>query len=147
MLAVRATVSRFPSQALVCSGARNRFIHVGARKKFDLRVRRFSEGNGGQKDEELGIQKNEGMGIRLNEAALSEFLGVVCEGGGVANPLEGVAELDHARRERTNFPEVGEATLRGAKRRGKTRRYEREANCQSLSINRSVSTTQPPTSF
>ncbi|GMH63337.1 hypothetical protein TrLO_g6134 [Triparma laevis f. longispina] len=106
MLAFRATVSRFTSQALVCSGARNRFIHVGARKNFDLRVRRFSEGNGGGIDEEVGIPKNEGLGIRLNEAALSDFLGVVCEGGGVANPLEGVAELDHARRERTNFPEV-----------------------------------------
>ena len=70
-------------------------------------------GNAGCGGGEVGGREGKFGGIRLNEAALADLVGVVCEDTGVENPLEGVAELDHNRRERTNFPEVGKKLVLG----------------------------------
>ena len=74
-------------------------------------LRAMFSGDAGGGGGEVGGRKGKFGGIRLNEAALADLVGVVCEDTGVENLLEGVAELDHNRRERTNFPEVGKVLV------------------------------------
>ncbi|GMI04852.1 hypothetical protein TrVE_jg13374 [Triparma verrucosa] len=82
------------------------FGRIAMKMRGSRPLRAMFSGNAGGGGGEVGGREGKFSGIRLNEAALADLVGVVCEDTGVENPLEGVAELDHKRRERTHFPEV-----------------------------------------